>query len=587
MQCAISGELAKEPVLSPKSHMIFDKHIIESYILKYGKDPVTNDPLKLDEIIEVKPQSSDMAATKNFTSIPSLLSVFQNEWDAIVLENFELKKKIKTLKDDLASSVYHYDASIRVISRLTKERDEINRKLQSVLLAGNNHTSMIEPDTEVKETEAEVVKMDIDKVETISPEQKVKVDAEVESSVDQKPSSALPVEDPFKAIKEADKFLSAIHQRQLKEHKSSLNTSKHHLTLKNLFPFTEFENLSIPTSDPLLDHTASSIFNNEHMLVSNKTHLFVLNLRVNSLTHKFEISALHKGQLQCTAFINLGPISDPIFKPVVGFDDGTILVIDTDLSQNNAPESLSPTATIAIPSQESGASVVELLSHPSLNNYLIQIYSNGIWSIVDCNKGVTLFVSTLDRSGSFEYSCGDLHMDGSLLSIGTSNGLVLIYDMKSGQKLTTFQETLDEESAATKEDGGISGVSFASNGYWLVATSKSPQRLASKINIWDLRKGQITTSIGSNKIIRRVSLDKYSQILTILFTDDSVEFFKYLKKAKEWSQDSKLSESFGSFYSDTDDKNGLINIYWQKAFDRAFYMVKDDGKWGKFAIDFS
>ena len=62
--------------------------------------------------------------TPSATSVPALLALFQNEWDASMLELFELKKQYGTVRQELANALYQQDAACRVIARLIKERDE-------------------------------------------------------------------------------------------------------------------------------------------------------------------------------------------------------------------------------------------------------------------------------------------------------------------------------------------------------------------------------------------------------------------------------------------------------------------------------
>lgn len=61
--------------------------------------------------------------------MPALLSLFQEEWDSVALEQFELRRNLTETKQELSTALYSLDAALRVISRLTKERDEAREAL--------------------------------------------------------------------------------------------------------------------------------------------------------------------------------------------------------------------------------------------------------------------------------------------------------------------------------------------------------------------------------------------------------------------------------------------------------------------------
>lgn len=116
---------------------VFEKRLIENYIVENGKDPVTNEDLALEDLVELKSPRIVRPRPPTLTSIPSLLSVFQNEWDALALETYTLQQNLKQARQELSTALYQHDAAIRVIARLTQERDEARDALSRVVVNGN------------------------------------------------------------------------------------------------------------------------------------------------------------------------------------------------------------------------------------------------------------------------------------------------------------------------------------------------------------------------------------------------------------------------------------------------------------------
>lgn len=136
MLCAISGEAPQAPVASRKSGNVFEKRLIEAHIAEHHTDPVTGEDLSTEDLIELKTPRVVTPRPPNLTSIPSLLSAFQNEWDSIVLETFTLKQQLAQTRQELSTALYQNDAATRVIARLTRERDEAREALSNVTVTG-------------------------------------------------------------------------------------------------------------------------------------------------------------------------------------------------------------------------------------------------------------------------------------------------------------------------------------------------------------------------------------------------------------------------------------------------------------------
>jgi len=123
MFCQISGQAPEDPVVTAKSGYLFDRRLIEKYIDSTGKCPVSGEELSMDDLISIKANKVVKPRPTQATSIPGMLSIFQNEWDSLMLETYTLKQQLDTARQELSHSLYQHDAACRVIARLTKERD--------------------------------------------------------------------------------------------------------------------------------------------------------------------------------------------------------------------------------------------------------------------------------------------------------------------------------------------------------------------------------------------------------------------------------------------------------------------------------
>lgn len=129
--CAISQQQPEDPVISPLSGCIFERRLIDKYITEYGKDPITNQPLEKDQLINLHNNSKAIEPKlPTQTSIPDILAQLRQEWDACMLDSFELKQHLMTTRQELSHALYQLDASYRVIAKLKAQIVELNTKLE-------------------------------------------------------------------------------------------------------------------------------------------------------------------------------------------------------------------------------------------------------------------------------------------------------------------------------------------------------------------------------------------------------------------------------------------------------------------------
>ena len=97
---------------------------------------MTNEDLTTNDLVELKSSRNVRPRPPTLTSIPSLLSVFQNEWDALALETHTLRQHLAQTRQELSRALYEHDAAVRVITRLSKERDEAREALSKITVNG-------------------------------------------------------------------------------------------------------------------------------------------------------------------------------------------------------------------------------------------------------------------------------------------------------------------------------------------------------------------------------------------------------------------------------------------------------------------
>lgn len=102
---------------------------------------MTDEELSTDDLVELQTAKIVRPRPPTLTSIPSLLYVFQNEWDALALETYALRQQLTQTRQELSTALYQNDAAIRVIARLSRERDEAREALSRVSAHGISRTN--------------------------------------------------------------------------------------------------------------------------------------------------------------------------------------------------------------------------------------------------------------------------------------------------------------------------------------------------------------------------------------------------------------------------------------------------------------
>lgn len=128
--CAISGEsiASSTGVYCTKDQNIYKKEVLIKWLEENNSTSPFNNQIIIhpeNDLFPLAPQSKHVfPRPPAINSIPATLLMLQNEWDALMLETFNLKTQFHTTQQELANTLYENDAAKRVIARLIKERDE-------------------------------------------------------------------------------------------------------------------------------------------------------------------------------------------------------------------------------------------------------------------------------------------------------------------------------------------------------------------------------------------------------------------------------------------------------------------------------
>jgi pre-mRNA-processing factor 19 len=100
---------------------------------------VTGEDLTVEDLVDLKQARVVRPRPPTLTSIPALLSAFQNEWDALNLETYQLKQQLAETRQELSTALYYSDSAEKVIARLQKERDEARDALAKISVTSTSN----------------------------------------------------------------------------------------------------------------------------------------------------------------------------------------------------------------------------------------------------------------------------------------------------------------------------------------------------------------------------------------------------------------------------------------------------------------
>lgn len=395
--CSLSGEQALVPVVSPTSGRIFEKRLIVKYIEENGNDPFTQQSLSEDQLIEIKVDASKKGAiprTLAGASIPSLLNMLQDEWDAVMLNSFTLRQQLQTARQELSHSLYQHDAACRVISRLTKE-----------LTAAREALSTLRPHTAVSSGDSE---RDVEMEQAV--EETHGISEAVLQKLEEKAAllTAARKQRGKKSVPEGlakPEELSALHQ-------TAVHTAIHSAGTPGITALDLQENLVLTGG---ADKTVALFDTKSETVQANfKGHTKRINAVVLHPNKKTAVSASSDAQVRVWS----------------ATDGGTCRHV-VDVHE---------------------LSVTDVSLHPT-GDYVLSVSADSYWALTDINVGKTLCKVRSDE-GNVAVCCGQFHPDGLIFGTGTADSIVKIWDLKEQANVANFPGHTGQVKAIAFSENG-------------------------------------------------------------------------------------------------------------------------------------
>ncbi|KAJ1766540.1 hypothetical protein IW140_006186 [Coemansia sp. RSA 1813] len=453
--CSISGEAPKEPVISSRTGHVYEKRLLQKYIDENGREPQTDHAPTEEEIIAVHTDPAVKPRPPTLTSIPALLSTFQNEWDALVLETFTLKQQQQQVRQELSQALYQNDAACRVIARLMRERDEARNALATLQgQVGTLHRADTTKAAPVEASSSSAVEGD---------ENSMDVDDAA------KPRTA--EEAYYARAAEAAKTLSAA--RMKREVPADLTTADAWKTATQTSVVEALHTSTKPGITTLQIDTPGDLA---------LTGAMDNHAEVYSHAHDQTVATLKGHTKKLTAAVWVGKGAGFNQRIITGSADKSIRVWVPKATNAEAVAKEGDLDLRAIGwskkciIKEHAAEIAGIAIHPS-NEYFASAAIDGSWAIHSVD-GETIISERLDSP----VSKIAFHPDGMFLGIGTAKGQVKVLDIKQRQVLATL------DAAAPSEPKPIHGLHFSENGYYFVTTCEH------EVAVWDLRKQKKTHS---------------------------------------------------------------------------------------------
>ncbi|KYM95305.1 PREDICTED: pre-mRNA-processing factor 19 [Cyphomyrmex costatus] len=408
LSCAISNEVPEHPVVSPISGSVFERRLIEKYITENGVDPINGKELAIEQLIDIKATPIVKPKPPSATSIPAILKIMQDEWDAVMLHSFTLRQQLQTARQELSHALYQHDAACRVIARLTKE-----------VTAAREALATLKPQAGI--------------VQATIPQPAVAVEA---GGIATQPMEQAGItEDVIQKLQERATVLTQERKRRGRSVPEDLMPQDSIRSFQTLASHPGLHSASVPGILALDIHSADT---SKILTGGADKNATVFNKDTE------QVVAILKGHTKKVTRVIYHPEEDVV---MTASPDTTIRVWNVATSQT----------TLLLKAHD--APVTGLSLHPT-GDYLLSSSLDQHWAFSDIRTG-RLLTKIAGQIGQ-PLTTAQFHPDGLIFGTGTADSQVKIWDLKEQSNVANFPG----------HTGIITAISFSENGYYLATAAE-------------------------------------------------------------------------------------------------------------------
>lgn len=456
--CVISGQACTDPVLTPSGYICERRLLLSKLVDTNGLDPFVDNgrELKESDLISIQRPlvTGPPPRLPSVTSFSNLLEMLQQEHDAILLELFDTRKALEETRMELSQALYQNDAAVRVIARLSLERDEA-RRLLSQWSAEPPSTRPIPSDDDSR-----------NRLSSTLPAVVAEEDHPMEGVNETQPSATAPPVIPEEDLQN----LIASWKELSDQRRQNQKKRKHELSTENPIQFHENSKAEVKSvhksNKPgivALSTIRHPTTQNEYVLSAGIDKTLVI---YNQTTQNIVQTLMNSNGKHFTALDVVSTSSSLL----IGVAD-TAGMLQVFQEKKSNPEDNSPSTyelfdagLQLVTDQDAGgeAEIVAVSFHP-FGRYLFVSLTTGKVVIVKVMENHLQILTTFhteqgDSGTTASITCSALHPDGLIYSVGKSDGSIEIWDLKT----LSLASTLEIPNGVEKVP--VTSLAFSENG---------------------------------------------------------------------------------------------------------------------------